>query len=423
MSNNPHYEVAVAGLGVYGTAVLSTLASWGVRAIGIDQYNPPHDFGSSHGGSRISRFANFEGEGYVEPAMRTARMYQDLQKNPRIARYLKERFGDGRLFHPNGTAIMGPAHAFNKEAHGTKSPIHKTLAVAQTTAIRYELISGKAIHNRLPHMTIPDDELKNTIVYLEQDSGTLFPERCVAAQLYASRLSGADILIDTRITGIDQDGANVKTISLAGGGKITADKVVICAGPWVKDFLPEDVQRNFTIQRQVFGWFKTNDPQGFSMENYPNYIRFVTVDDGKVDYFYGFPADSEGLVKVARENGVLIGGPDDPATRQTWESEVDSLYAFTAPRIKGLQREFAKSIACRYTIGPNHQFSIGPHPELLDTWVVSACSGHGFKHAAALGAAIANAVMDKAGLENINLADFGWDTTNRFSKILKKLTL
>ena len=48
-------DVLVVGLGAMGSATLYQLARRGVSAIGIDRFAPPHDRGSSHGESRITR--------------------------------------------------------------------------------------------------------------------------------------------------------------------------------------------------------------------------------------------------------------------------------------------------------------------------------------------------------------------------------
>jgi sarcosine oxidase len=50
-------DVIVVGLGAVGSAVLYQLADRGIDLIGIDRFAPPHDKGSSHGESRITRLA------------------------------------------------------------------------------------------------------------------------------------------------------------------------------------------------------------------------------------------------------------------------------------------------------------------------------------------------------------------------------
>jgi sarcosine oxidase len=56
-----------------------------------------------------------------------------------------------------------------------------------------------------------------------------------------------------------------------------------------------------------------------------------------------------------------------------------------APHLPGLGPTCVKAVACMYTATPDFQFRIGPQPGRPNVIIVSACSGHGFKHSAAIG--------------------------------------
>src|SRR5260370_1450503 len=64
-------DVAVIGLGAMGSAALYHLAKRGVGVVGIEQFTPGHDRGSSHGETRIIRLGYFEHPSYV-PLVRAA---------------------------------------------------------------------------------------------------------------------------------------------------------------------------------------------------------------------------------------------------------------------------------------------------------------------------------------------------------------
>ena len=49
------YDAIVLGLGAMGAAAAYQLARRGAKVLGIDQYAPPHEFGSTHGDTRITR--------------------------------------------------------------------------------------------------------------------------------------------------------------------------------------------------------------------------------------------------------------------------------------------------------------------------------------------------------------------------------
>ena len=65
------YDAIVLGLGAMGAAATYQLARRGAKVLGIDQYAPPHEFGSTHGDTRITRIACGEGPEYSAFARRS----------------------------------------------------------------------------------------------------------------------------------------------------------------------------------------------------------------------------------------------------------------------------------------------------------------------------------------------------------------
>jgi glycine/D-amino acid oxidase-like deaminating enzyme len=57
---------------------------------------------------------------------------------------------------------------------------------------------------------------------------------------------------------------------------------------------------------------------------------------------------------------------------------------------------------CRYTEAPDYRFIIDRHPTIAAVTVVSACSGHGFKHSAALGEAIAEMIVGERATQQLS---------------------
>ncbi|MEL6150211.1 MAG: FAD-dependent oxidoreductase, partial [Chloroflexota bacterium] len=51
------YDVIVIGIGGMGSAALYQLAKRGQNVLGIEQFEIPHEMGSSHGLTRIIRLA------------------------------------------------------------------------------------------------------------------------------------------------------------------------------------------------------------------------------------------------------------------------------------------------------------------------------------------------------------------------------
>ena len=77
---SPPYDVIVIGVGGMGSAAVYHLARAGARVLGLERFEIPHAFGSSHGLTRIIRLAYSEGSHYV-PLLREAyRLWRELEE-------------------------------------------------------------------------------------------------------------------------------------------------------------------------------------------------------------------------------------------------------------------------------------------------------------------------------------------------------
>ena len=62
-----------------GSAALYQAARLGAHATGIDRFDPPHDRGSSHGDTRITREAIGEGREFVPLVLRSNQIWEELE--------------------------------------------------------------------------------------------------------------------------------------------------------------------------------------------------------------------------------------------------------------------------------------------------------------------------------------------------------
>lgn len=85
-------------------------------------------------------------------------------------------------------------------------------------------------------------------------------------------------------------------------------------------------------------------------------------------------------------------------------------------KIAGVLPKAVKTAVCSYTVTPDFNFIIDQHPSHPAVTVVSACSGHGFKHSAAIGEALAQRLV--AGQSELDLSAF---TVARFQAAVKPL--
>ena len=68
-----------------------------------------------------------------------------------------------------------------------------------------------------------------------------------------------------------------------------------------------------------------------------------------------------------------------------------------AGRLRGVSARCVRAAACLYTVTPDSGFIVDSLQGGGDVLMASACSGHGFKHSAALGEALAAQVAGEAG--------------------------
>ena len=186
--------IAVVGLGAFGAAAAYQLQLQGAHVIGLDQFTPPHAHGSTHGDTRITRFAVMEGEEYVRAAQRSVQIFEDLQRR-----------SVARLFNKNGFLMIASKDADDATVHGQEAPLRKTIEIAQKFNIRHQILDAAQVRARFPGYTPNNDEY----AYYEPESGTLYPEACVAAQLEEARRLGADLRLGVKVGDVTFAGVTV----------------------------------------------------------------------------------------------------------------------------------------------------------------------------------------------------------------------
>ncbi|MGH3545262.1 MAG: FAD-dependent oxidoreductase [Mycobacteriales bacterium] len=124
------------------------------------------------------------------------------------------------------------------------------------------------------------------------------------------------------------------------------------------------------------------------------------------ELLYGFPAidGSDGGLKVASEQYTASTTPD-AVRREVGRLEAAEMYdRCIRGRLPALAPRAVKSTACLYTATPDFGFVIDRHPRNPNVIVCSPCSGHGFKHSAAVGEVVA--ALATGGTTDIDITPF-----------------
>src|SRR5579862_1513519 len=386
MAKGSDPEVIVIGLGAVGSAAAWQLAKRGAKVLGIDRHSPPHALGSSHGDTRITRLAIGEGAHYTPLAMRSHEIWRDIES----------RTGEDLLVETGMIVISSDDRRGN--LHGSDF-FANTLEAARKHSIEHEVLDASALRKRFPRFNVGDGE----VGYYERSAGYLRPEACVAAQLRLAEEHGATLHRDERVTGIEARGEGVRVIT--DRARYDAAHAIIAAGPWVRELIPAEASRHLTVTRQLLFWFDAKPPVArFTPPEFPVWIWELR-DRNHV--IYGFPAidGPHGGVKIATEQYASATTPDE-VVRAVGEDEKRRMHEeLVAPYLPDVGPACVKAVACLYTATPDFNFVIDAHPAVPAAIVASACSGHGFKHSAAVGEALAQRILD--GASRLDLSSFG----------------
>jgi len=365
-------DVLVIGLGAMGSATLYELSRRGVRALGIEQFAPPHTLGSTHGRSRIIREAYFEHQLYVPLVRRAYELWDEL-----------ERASGRMLFHRTGGLMIGPAEG---------PLVAGALRSAVEHDVPHELLTADEVRQRWPAYDPPDDH----VALFEMRAGLLLPEPCVETYLELARRNGASIRSGERVLSwrVEGDGVTVRTTDAT----YHARRVVLSAGPWLPA-LVADVALPLSVERQMFHWFEpAADHELHAAERCP--LALWEFERGR--FVAMFPDLGDGVKTGVHHEGEIT----DPAsvrrtTTAAEDADIRALLARLMPLAAGRQRE---ARVCLYTNTPDHDFLIDAHPAHPSVLLVSPCSGHGFKFASAIGEIVADLAI--RGTSDFDLTPF-----------------
>ena len=381
------FDTIVCGLGAMGSAALYQLAKRGQKVLGLDQLAPPHAIGSSHGESRIIRQAIGEGEAYMPLVLRSYEIWREIENE--TGKELLTITGGLTLASPHNPAAM----------HGRPDFLDQAIRCAEKFQIRHEIFDTGEIRKRFPQFAVTDER-----AYFEYETGFLRPELCIETQFDLARVRGAVVRSGESVVSIEGRTNSAVTVK-TDRGTYSADKVIVSAGAWIARFLPAAYARLFKVYRQVMYWFDIREDcrAMFAAPGFPIFIWIFA--QGTEFGFYGFPTLDGKTIKVATEQFTATTDPDH-LNRAVGREEERSMYKnLVQGRLPAISDRCSAAASCLYTVTPDSNFIIDVHPDNDRIIIASPCSGHGFKHSAAIGEALAEQVID--GKSKIDMSCFG----------------
>jgi sarcosine oxidase len=366
LSNDGHhmartYDVIVIGVGGMGSATLFECARRGLRALGLEQFDIPHELGSSHGLTRIIRLAYFESPAYVPLLVRAYERWRALEDQ-----------GGERVFYRTGSIDAG--------WEGGRT-VRGSLEACAAYSLPHDVLTAQQLNARYPGYSLP----AGMVAVLQPDGGILEPERCVRLYTELARQHGAEV--HTREPVVDwragPDGVEVETAS----SSYRAKRLVMTAGAWTRALVAQ--LRAATVpERQVVLWTEVQEPDLFTPARFPVFNLQSSYDDS--ERYYGFPSHGRPGFKIGLyHHRHESGNPED--LRREPDDEDEELLR------RGIRAYFPKANgptiarqACLFTNTPDGHFILDLHPDAPAVAIAAGFSGHGFKFCSVIGEIMAD---------------------------------
>ena len=359
MPIQPH--VIVLGLGVAGSSIAATLAQSGYRVTAIEQFEPLHERGSSHGDTRIFRRVPHEGEVYVQLASASLngwRRWNGMSKE--------------WLFVACGGIDAGPDDSGLVNA-------------AERLCEQYEqpcqVMEGKTFNGQYPLFNLP----ANWRVVYQPSSGFVRPDATRSFLLQLARGHGARLLHETAVLGIDSSPSSV--VVRTAHETLSGDFLIVAAGSWLPELFP-DLPLPLSTERRVLAWFEPSAREEICDGRFP--IFCLDADGG----WYGMPTP-DGTIKIGHDKHLREQIDPDVPPRLPDIEDARKLTPCVRNYFSGFVEQPFAMKACIYTLTEDHHFVIDWHPAHSNVLIFSCCSGHGFKYAPVYGDIAADFIAGK----------------------------
>jgi sarcosine oxidase len=370
---NGSYDVIVIGVGGMGSATVYQLAVRGKRVLGIERFGIPHEWGSSHGLTRIIRLAFYEGPEYVPLGRRAYQLWHELEG----------RLGE-QIFHVTGSVHAGPPGSLDFD---------QTLKSCIAQDVPHEVLTSAELTSRWPGYRLPSDAM----AVVQADGGFLIPERCIEGYVAVAREKGAEVHEHERVLGWEATRKGVRVVT--DQGEYEAGELVVTAGAWAGSLLPQ-LQQSLVPERQVIAWFEPRKPALFEPESFP--VFTMSADEG---HFYGFPAHGTPGFKMGKFLHEGNSADPDNLDGVVHDADTDGLRAFTEHNFPDAAGPLIKATTCMFTYSPDEHFVIGIHKNFPQVSFAVGFSGHGFKFCSTVGEIMADLAESGGTAHDISLFD------------------
>ncbi len=199
-------------------------------------------------------------------------------------------------------------------------------------------------------------------VLFQPEAGTIRADLAHRALVDSAVAHGARLEENRRVDSLDE---------------VDAEAVVVTAGPWVTRFAPDLPVR---VTRETVVYFRR------SGEPLPSIVQLDAKTRGHALYSLH---DPEHGLKAGAHHAGAVAEPDTPGEPDP--AIVRRVADWVARTYPDVDPEPAAAETCMYTTTPDERFVLERRGRVV---IGSACSGHGFKFAPAIGERLAAIALD-----------------------------
>ena len=275
------------------------------------------------------------------------RIFRVAYPDPEWVAFAQEAYAGWRDFDPDLLGLYGLVEL-------VPDPALTSVRALEDSGLPYRWLDGREV--RAYGAVLPDGWAALFI----PDAGVVFADRARHAFLEAA---GVEVETNRRIESTDE---------------LAADVVVVTAGPWIRDLVAGLPVR---VTRETVAYFRREGPP-------PPAIADLNAETGGhalyslYDPVHGFKA---GVHHAGAEADPDTVAPPDPAI-------VERITSWVGERFPDVDSDPVETQTCLYTTTADEEFILERRGRVV---VGSACSGHGFKFAPAVGRRLADLALGR----------------------------
>jgi sarcosine oxidase len=362
------FDVIIIGAGAAGSSTALALAKRGQKVLLLEQFSVPHERGSSHGHSRIFRFA-YDDPDYARFAMRSLAAWRELEAD-------------------TGQVVLDLFGGLDLGTSGNES-LERTASAMSEVGAAFERLDSSALMQRFPQWNVPTD----SVGLFSPDAGIVMPSRAVELMVAQARVLGVTLLEQCEVLSLDVKQNLVRTNQ----GDFSAAQIVIAAGAWLPKLVPA-LAPKLEVTLESVMYFAPKDLGLFTPKHFPIFIDHNSL-------VYGFPVQGLPGVKLGYHQSGAVTNPDTRAF-DVPQATIDQARTWLETHLPKQNWSLIQARTCLYTNTPSHDFILDTHPDSSTVLLVSPCSGHGFKFSAYIGELVAdklNSIQNEFDLPRFKL--------------------